>query len=316
MDTKLIGGKIAQARKRINISQTQLAQLLFISPQAVGKWERGESIPDIITFSKLAEILGVDLNYFSENFPSTTTDLEQATDNENNSIDDTALSRKERPAYTPSSEQTLLTNFSGSDLVKTDFASVTAHGRKFNGSALSNSDFSGADLTGSSFIGSDVRGTNFDGANLTDCIMEANDLTDASFNKATLVRTRLNKSSLNGVKFIDATLADVSLCKTDLRKTIFENCVFDGVDFDYSDLSGVCLDGQTFINVKFHNGALTDATFNGATLKNVSFRSTFALTNKYYRDIKTIRFAGARMDKLTYAALKSIGANLSEVTVF
>ncbi|MGA9639403.1 helix-turn-helix domain-containing protein, partial [Flavobacterium sp.] len=66
-----IGDKITEARKKINITQTQLAEQLFISPQAVGKWERGESMPDIITFSRLAEILGVDLNYFSENFQST-----------------------------------------------------------------------------------------------------------------------------------------------------------------------------------------------------------------------------------------------------
>jgi len=44
MENKMIGSKIAEARKKINISQAQLAQHLFISPQAVGKWERGESI--------------------------------------------------------------------------------------------------------------------------------------------------------------------------------------------------------------------------------------------------------------------------------
>jgi transcriptional regulator with XRE-family HTH domain len=63
---KMIGNKIAEARKKVNISQAQLARRLFISSQAVGKWERGESMPDIITFNRLAEILGVDLNYFSE----------------------------------------------------------------------------------------------------------------------------------------------------------------------------------------------------------------------------------------------------------
>ena len=47
-------------------SQAQLAGQLFISPQAVGKWERGESIPDILTIIRLAQILGVDLNYFSD----------------------------------------------------------------------------------------------------------------------------------------------------------------------------------------------------------------------------------------------------------
>ena len=70
METKMIGSKIGEARKKINISQAQLAQRLFISAQAVGKWERGESMPDIITFNRLAKILGVDLNYFSESTKS------------------------------------------------------------------------------------------------------------------------------------------------------------------------------------------------------------------------------------------------------
>jgi transcriptional regulator with XRE-family HTH domain len=71
LSTKLIGNKIALARKKADISQAQLADQLFISPQAIGKWERGESMPDITTFNRLAEILGVDLNYFSEGFQST-----------------------------------------------------------------------------------------------------------------------------------------------------------------------------------------------------------------------------------------------------
>lgn len=75
METKKIGNKIANARKRVSISQAQLAERLFISPQAVGKWERGESMSDIVTFSRLAEILGVDLNYFSENFKTEASEL-------------------------------------------------------------------------------------------------------------------------------------------------------------------------------------------------------------------------------------------------
>src|SRR5664279_4912323 len=75
LNTKFIGNKITDARKKINISQAWLAERLFISSQAVGKWERGESMPDIITFNRLSEILGVDLNYFSESFQSGTTEL-------------------------------------------------------------------------------------------------------------------------------------------------------------------------------------------------------------------------------------------------
>ncbi len=69
LNTPTVGNKIAAARKKINISQAGLAQQLFISAQAVGKWERGESMPDIMTLNRLAELLGVDLNYFSESFP-------------------------------------------------------------------------------------------------------------------------------------------------------------------------------------------------------------------------------------------------------
>ncbi|RYG21663.1 MAG: XRE family transcriptional regulator, partial [Chitinophagaceae bacterium] len=49
LNSKSIGNKIAEARKKINSSQAELAKQVSISPQAVGKWERGESMPDIIT---------------------------------------------------------------------------------------------------------------------------------------------------------------------------------------------------------------------------------------------------------------------------
>ncbi len=306
MDIKILGSKITSARKEKNMSQAQLAQLLFISPQAVGKWERGESVPDIVTINQLAEILGVDLNYFSESFPSAG----------NGIISKPVEPTEEEPTnLSHLAGQPLLTNFSGSNLPGTDFSGVTAHQRKFSGSALRGSDFSGADLTGSSFSGSDVQEANFDETNLTDCTLSAINLTGASFNKTILVRTQFSKSELTNAKFTDAKLVDTKLTMSDLTKTIFENCIFEGVDFTYSDLRGVCLDGQTFIGVKFNKTALNGTTFNGATLVNVSFRPQFALTNKYYKAVKTICFDNAKMDKLTYAALKGIGADLSKVTI-
>lgn len=303
MDAKMIGNKIAGARKKINMSQAGLAGHVFVSPQAVGKWERGESMPDIITLSQLTKILDVDLNYFSENLssPNAIGEIEQIIPEANSSTD--------------SHQTQLLTNFSGNDLAKTDFAGVIAHKLKFNGSNLRGSDFAGADLTGSSFLGSDAREANFQGANLTDCSLSATDLTGANFDETILTRTKFYALGLDGVKISNTKLTEVKLSKTDLRKTVFENCVFEGVDFDYSDLRGLSLDSQTFTGVLFHNAALNEITFKNATLKNVSFRSTFALTNKYYRAIKTICFEGAMMDKLTYASLKGLGADLSKVNL-
>jgi uncharacterized protein YjbI with pentapeptide repeats len=141
------------------------------------------------------------------------------------------------------------------------------------------------------------------------------DLSGASFHQSNLVGTNFNAAGLVGAKFVDVKLIDVKIIVTDLRKTIFENCIFEGVDFDKSDLRGVCLDRQTFVSVKFDNSVLKEVTFRGATLKNVSFRATHALTNKFYRTIKTIRFDDAMMDKLSYNSLKGMGADLSQVTI-
>lgn len=231
------------------------------------------------------------------------------------SIGDIEQTVREVAGLSRTLERQLLINFSAGKLQKSDFAGVTAHKGKFEASDLRGSDFSGADLSGSSFKASDVREANFDGANLTDCSFYALELAGASFRQSILVRTDFNASGLKGTKFIDVKLIDVKFTTSDLRKTIFERCIFSGVDFKHSDLSGLCLDGQTFIGVKFGEAALKEVTFRGATLKNVSFTPPFSLTKKYYRAIKTISFDGAMMDKLTYASLKGMGADLSKVTI-
>jgi len=231
------------------------------------------------------------------------------------SIGDIEQTVREAAGLSRSLERQLLINFSASNLPKSDFAGVTAHKAKFEASELHGSDFSGSDLSGSSFKASDVREANFDGANLTDCSFYVSDFAGASFKKTIFVRTEFSTSELTGAKFSAVKLVDVKLNMIDLTKTVFENCTFEGVDFKYCDLRGKHLDGLTFIGVKFDRTDLKEATFKGATLKNVSFTPAFALTNKYYRALKTINFDGAMMDKLTYATLKGLGVDLSNVTV-
>jgi uncharacterized protein YjbI with pentapeptide repeats len=242
-------------------------------------------------------------------------DDETAFDMTIESIGDIEETVQEVANLSRSLERQVVINLSASNLSKSDFAGVIAHQGNFQGSALRGSNFTGADLTGSSFRGSDVREANFDGANLTDCDFSTLDLVDATFREAILVRTNFSTSGLVGTKFIGVKLTDVSLTKTDLRKTTFESCLFLGVDFNYSDLRGLRFDGQTFIGVTFGKAALNETSFPGATLKNVSFLPGFTLTRKYYRAIKSINFDGAMMDKLTYAALKGVEADLSKVTV-
>ena len=54
-----IGANIAAYRKRMNLTQAGLAVQLNYSDKAVSKWERGESVPDVMTLVQLAELFGV-----------------------------------------------------------------------------------------------------------------------------------------------------------------------------------------------------------------------------------------------------------------
>ena len=54
-----IGEKIKYFRTQKEMTQEKLASELFVSYQAVSKWERNETLPDITVLSKLAKILEV-----------------------------------------------------------------------------------------------------------------------------------------------------------------------------------------------------------------------------------------------------------------
>ena len=57
-----IGSNIAAYRKREGLTQATLAEKLNYSDKAVSKWERGESIPDVLTLMQLAELFGTTVN--------------------------------------------------------------------------------------------------------------------------------------------------------------------------------------------------------------------------------------------------------------
>jgi uncharacterized protein YjbI with pentapeptide repeats len=228
------------------------------------------------------------------------------------SIGDIEQTVQEVSNLSRSLERQVVTRFDASDLGESDFAGVEVRGGKFEASRLRGSDFSRADLTGSSFKTSDVADANFDGANLTDANMSVTELTRASFGGSILVRTDFSMSGLTETRFADAALIDVKFRMTDLRRTVFERCAFTGVDFTYSDLRGLHLDGSSFTSVRFDRAAVEGVTFRDATLRDVSFRAT---NRKYRNALGAVTFDGARMDKLTYAGLKAMGADLANVTV-
>lgn len=50
----------AGARRGSIITQTEIAEAMKVSQVTVGRWESGESEPDLATIKKLAKVLGAD----------------------------------------------------------------------------------------------------------------------------------------------------------------------------------------------------------------------------------------------------------------
>lgn len=57
-----IGANIVFYRKQRRLTQAALAEQLNYSDKAISKWERGESIPDVLTLVQLAELFCVTVN--------------------------------------------------------------------------------------------------------------------------------------------------------------------------------------------------------------------------------------------------------------
>lgn len=85
MDSELvkahIGGNIAMYRKAAGMTQAELAEKLNYSDKAVSKWERGESVPDVLTLMTIAEQFDVSVEELLKDpnaLPENPTTLEAA----------------------------------------------------------------------------------------------------------------------------------------------------------------------------------------------------------------------------------------------
>ena len=62
----VIAKNIAALRQASRMTQLELAEKLNYSDKAISKWERGESIPDVLVLKSIADLFGVSLDYLLE----------------------------------------------------------------------------------------------------------------------------------------------------------------------------------------------------------------------------------------------------------
>ncbi len=282
--SKSIGNKIATLRKQNNLSQAELGKKVSISPQAVGKWERGESLPDITTIQRLAEIFGVDLNHFSTSFG-----ISEKT--------------KNQPTY-PVKSPELAWDMSSATWCDADFSGVSNPAEKINECNLKNCKFIGAELSKLKLKSNNIADCDFTHAIMKRCKVRTStiskgvfmgcSLENAEFKKSSLENCDLTQSNLTGANFLDVAfqanlIKQAVWNKTSFKNTSVSNTAFDGI------LDGCFFENCSFKNVKFQN---------------VTMRNTFF---KHNRALNQVQFENCGVDKATYAFLKNDGANLEGV---
>ena len=62
IDIGCLGKRIADARQGSGLTQKDLADRVGVTAQAVSKWERGGSCPDISILDEIADTLGVSVS--------------------------------------------------------------------------------------------------------------------------------------------------------------------------------------------------------------------------------------------------------------
>lgn len=62
----IIAKNLIDLRKSMNWTQAELAQKLNYTDKAISKWERAESVPDVLVLKKIADLFNIKVDYLLE----------------------------------------------------------------------------------------------------------------------------------------------------------------------------------------------------------------------------------------------------------
>lgn len=66
LNQKLFGEKLRNHRKRLGMTQEDVAEKIGISPQAISKWESGDCLPDCFNLKAISDIYGISADVLLE----------------------------------------------------------------------------------------------------------------------------------------------------------------------------------------------------------------------------------------------------------
>lgn len=296
LNSKTLGNKIIQARKKANLTQAELAQQVSISPQAVGKWERGESMPDVSTLNRLAEILRVDLNYFSDSFQTATIEIMDSDLKVSHNTENSISSFQKITGW----------NMSKGNWLDADFSGLKNLTEKFSSSNMKNCRFIRSGLSGLKLANNNIELCDFTSSNLQQCTIQSSNLLNNQFKNCSFIDTKFLKSNIGKCDFSEADLSGVKIISGYVESIIINNAVIRATIFKDTGISDVVFEG-ILEECQFENCSFYGVKFQNATILNTFFKNN--------RKFKKVEFINCKVDKISYAFLKNNQANLAGIEI-
>jgi uncharacterized protein YjbI with pentapeptide repeats/DNA-binding XRE family transcriptional regulator len=298
LQSTTIGNKIANARKKLNLSQATLAQQVSISPQAVGKWERGESMPDITTLNRLAIILRVDLNYFSDSFTHEPLILTDNVKDDKLAFENINSIQKKRFDWQ--------WDMSRGNWLDADFSGLKDLKEPFSASNIKNCQFIKSDLSGIHLKGNDIANCDFSNADMRNCKIQSSEITKSQFNESILIDTLVSESEIKHCNFSHANFSGAEFKNSEFQHNLIQFAIWKHTSFKNMGLSNIVFEGN-IENCSFENCSFKNVKFENANILNTFFKQN--------RRLNRVEFIHCKADKLTYAFLKNNGANTAGITI-
>jgi uncharacterized protein YjbI with pentapeptide repeats len=251
-------------------------------------------MPDIMTLNRLAEILGVDLNYFSESFPTVVNETTNLKKSDDQSIQLSNL-QKEKPGWDMSKQN------------------------------LSDSDFSGLKNLHEKLSSTNIQRCLFIGSDMSRLKLNSNNVSDCDFSNSDISNSQIQNSMLSKNKFINCSILNAMFLRSyiegcDFTDTNFTGTEFKSGGFGKNTIENVTLNRTSFLETGIQDiifeGTLEDCRFEGCSFYHVKFQNA-TLLNTFFKNnkkFKSVQFINCKVDKLTYAFLKNNLADLTGIT--
>ena len=252
-------------------------------------------MPDIITFNRIAEILGVDLNYFSESFQSVATEMAPVESLVKQSVELPSGKQKKKLSW----------DMSRGNWVDADFSGLKNLHEKFSSSNMQHCLFNGSDMSGLLLKSNNVDSCNFSGSDISSSHIQRSNLLNNLFKDCSLKETEFSESYIMGCDFSGGDFNGAAFKSGGFQNNPIANAVWNRTSFIGMQIVDIVFDGKVE-DCSFENCAFKKVIFQNSTLINTFFKN---------KSLKGIRFIDCQADKLTYAFLKNGKADLTGITL-